>query len=101
MCHEKNCSTEITQFFFKTVLSLLFLTLLFFLVISKLMSERKATVITHEDAVQNTLAFVGNDDMEDELDLLFENQSDDHEFEIQENNVEENLIDHEEEVPEQ
>ena len=39
--------------------------------------------------------------MEDELHLLFENQSDDDEFEIEENNVEENLLDNEEEVPEQ
>ena len=57
------------------------------------MSKRKAPVITYEDAVQNILAFVENDDMKDELDPLFENQSDDYEFEIEENNVEKNLID--------
>ena len=39
--------------------------------------------------------------MEDKLGLLFENQSDDHEFEIQENDVEENLVDDEEEELEQ
>ena len=39
--------------------------------------------------------------MKDELDPLFENQSDDDEFEIEENDVEENLIDDEEEVLEQ
>ena len=58
------------------------------------MSKRKAPVITYEDAVQNILAFVENDDMEDELDPLFENQSDDGEFKIEENDAEENLIDH-------
>ena len=57
------------------------------------MSKQKAPVITYEDAVQNILAFVENDDMKDELDPLFENQSDDYEFEIEENNVEKNLID--------
>ena len=60
------------------------------------MSKRKAPVITYEDAVQNILAFVENDDMKDELDPLFENQSDDYEFEIEENNVEKNLIDDQE-----
>ena len=65
------------------------------------MSKRKAPVITYEDAVQNILAFVENDDMEDELDPLFENQSDDGEFKIEENDAEENLIDDGEEVPEQ
>ena len=64
------------------------------------MSKRKSSVIIYEDAVQNILAFVENDDTEDELDPLFENQSDDDEFEIEENDVE-NLIDDEEEVPEQ
>ena len=64
------------------------------------MSKRKSSVIIYEDAVQNILAFVENDDTEDELDPLFENQSDDDEFEIEENAVE-NLIDDEEEVPEQ
>ena len=66
------------------------------------MSKRKAPVITHEDAVQNLLAFVENDDMddmEDELDPLFENQRDDDE--IEENDVEENLIKDEEQVIEQ
>ena len=63
------------------------------------MSKRKAPVITHEDAVQNTLSFVENDDTEDELDPLFENQSDDDE--IEENDVEENLIKDEEQVTEQ
>ena len=62
------------------MLSLLFLALTFFLVISKKMSKRKAPVITYEDAIQNILAFVENDDMEDELDSLFENQSEDDEF---------------------
>ena len=71
-----------------------------FLVTSKIMSKRKSSVIIYEDAVQNILAFVENDDTEDELDPLFENQSDDDEFEIEENDVE-NLIDDEEEVPEQ
>ena len=65
------------------------------------MSKQKAPVITYEDAVQNILAFVENDDMEDELDPLFENQSDDGEFKIEENDAEENLIDDGEEVPEQ
>ena len=60
------------------------------------MSKRKAPVITYEDTVQNILAFVENDDMKDELDPLFENQSDDYEFEIEENNVEKNLIDDQE-----
>ena len=60
------------------------------------MSKQKAPVITYEDAVQNILAFVENDDMKDELDPLFENQSDDYEFEIEENNVEKNLIDDQE-----
>ena len=60
------------------------------------MSKRKAPVITYADAVQNILAFVENDDMKDELDPLFENQSDDYEFEIEENNVEKNLIDDQE-----
>ena len=60
------------------------------------MSKRKAPVITYEDAVQNILAFVENDDMKHELDPLFENQSDDYEFEIEENNVEKNLIDDQE-----
>ena len=63
------------------------------------MSKRKSSVIIYEDAVQNILAFVENDDTEDELDTLFKNQSDDDEFEIEENDVE-NLIDDEEEVPE-
>ena len=63
------------------------------------MSKRKSSVIIYENAVQNILAFVENDDTEDELDPLFENQSDDDEFEIEENDVE-NLIDDEEEVPE-
>ena len=79
----------------------MFLALLFFLEISKIMSKRKAPVITYEDAVQNILAFVENDDMEDELDPLFENQSDDGEFKIEENDAEENLTDDGEEVPEQ
>ena len=57
------------------------------------MSKRKAPVITYEDVVQNILAFIENDDIKDELDPLFENQSDDDEFEIEENDVEENLID--------
>ena len=67
------------------------------------MSKRKAPVITYEDVVQNILAFIENDDIKDELDPLFENQSDDDEFEIEENDTEENLIDDEEEVevPEQ
>ena len=60
------------------------------------MSKQKAPVITYEDAVQNILAFVENDDMKDELDPLFENQSDDYEFEIEENSVEKNLIDDQE-----
>ena len=60
------------------------------------MSKQKAPVITYEDAVQNILAFVENDDIKDELDPLFENQSDDYEFEIEENNVEKNLIDDQE-----
>ena len=64
------------------------------------MSKRKSSVIIYEDAVQNILAFVENDDTEDELDTLFKNQSDDDEFEIEENDVE-NLIDDEEEVAEQ
>ena len=64
------------------------------------MSKRKSSVIIYEDVVQNILSFVENDDTEDELDPLFENQSDDDEFEIEENDVE-NLIDDEEEVPEQ
>ena len=64
------------------------------------MSKRKSSVIIYEDAVQNILSFVENDDTEDELDPLFENQSGDDEFEIEENDVE-NLIDDEEEVPEQ
>ena len=63
------------------------------------MSKRKTPGITYEDATQNILAFVENDDMEDELDPRFENQSDDDEFEIEENDVEENLKDNEEEVP--
>ena len=78
----------------------MFLTLLLFLVTSKIMSKRKSSVIIYEDAVQNILAFVENDDTEDELDTLFKNQSDDDEFEIEENDVE-NLIDDEEEVAEQ
>ena len=89
----KNCSTKKTQFFFEIVLSLLFLALLFFLVITKVMSKRKAPVITYKDVVQNILTFIENDDMKDEFDPLFENQSDDDEFEIEENDVEENLID--------
>ena len=52
---------------------MLFLALLFFLVISKIMSKRKAPVFTYEDAIQNIVVFVNNDDMEDELDPLFEN----------------------------
>ena len=64
------------------------------------MSKRKSSVIIYEDAVQNILAFVENDDTEDELDTLFKNQSDDDEFEIEENDVE-NLIDDEKEVAEQ
>ena len=44
------------------------------------MSKRKAPVITYEDAIQNILAFIENDDMEDKLDPLFENQSEDDEF---------------------
>ena len=52
------------------------------------MSKRKAPVITYEDTVQNILAFVEHDDMEDELHPLFENQCDDDEFEIEENDVE-------------
>ena len=63
------------------------------------MSKQKTPGITYEDAIQNILAFVENDDMEDELDPRFESQSDDDEFEIEENDVEENLIDNEEEVP--
>ena len=47
------------------MLLLLFLALLFILVISKIMSKRKATVITYEDAIQNIVVFVKNDDMED------------------------------------
>ena len=78
----------------------MFLTLLLFLVTSKIMSKRKSSVIIYEDAVQNILAFVENDDTEDELDTLFKNQSDDDEFEIEENDVE-NLIDDEKEVAEQ
>ena len=62
------------------------------------MSKRKAPVVTYEDAVQNILTFVENDGMEDELDPLFENKSDDDELEIEENDIEENLIDDEEEV---
>ena len=62
------------------------------------MSKRKAPVVTYEDAVQNILTFVENDGMEDELDPLFENKSDDDKLEIEENDVEENLIDDEEEV---
>ena len=64
------------------------------------MSKRKSSVIIYEDAVQNILSFVENDDTEEELDPLFENQSDDDEFEIEENDVQ-NLIDDEEEVSEQ
>ena len=64
------------------------------------MSKRKSSFIIYEDTVQNILSFVENDDTEDELDPLLENQSGDDEFEIEENNVE-NLIDDEEEVPEQ
>ena len=79
---------------------MLFLTLLLFLVTSKIMSKRKSSFIIYEDTVQNILSFVENDDTEDELDPLLENQSGDDEFEIEENNVE-NLIDDEEEVPEQ
>ena len=97
----KNCSTKKTQFFFEIVLSLLFLALLFFLVITKVMSKRKAPVITYKDVVQNILTFIENDDMKDELDLLLENQRDDDEFEIEENDAQENLIDDGEEVPEQ
>ena len=70
---QKKCSTKITQFFFKIVLSLLFLALLFFLIISKIKSKRKAPIITYKDSVQNTLAFVVNNDMEYELDPFFEN----------------------------
>ena len=47
------------------MLLLLFLALLFILVISKIMPKRKAPVITYEDAIQNMVAFVKNDDMED------------------------------------
>ena len=47
------------------MLPLLFLALLFILVISKIMSKRKAPVITYEDAIQNIVVFVKNDDMED------------------------------------
>ena len=65
------------------------------------MSKQKAPVIIYEGAVQSILAFVEKNSIEDELDFLFENQSDDDEFEIEENDVEENLIDVEEEVPEQ
>ena len=57
------------------------------------MSKRKAPVITYEDAVQNILDFVENDDMENELHPLFEYQSGDDEFEIEENDVEENMTD--------
>ena len=64
------------------------------------MSKRKSSVIIYEDAVQNILSFVENDDTEEELDPLFENQSDDDELEIEENDVQ-NLIDDEEEVSEQ
>ena len=65
------------------------------------MSKRKAPVITHKDVVQNILTFIENDGMKDELDPLLENQRDDDEFEIEENNAQENLIDDGEEVPEQ
>ena len=65
------------------------------------MSKRKAPVITYKDVVQNILTFIENDDMKDELDLLLENQRDDDEFEIEENDAQENLIDDGEEVPEQ
>ena len=79
----------------------MFLALLFILVITKVMSKRKAPVITHKDVVQNILTFIENDGMKDELDPLLENQRDDDEFEIEENNAQENLIDDGEEVPEQ
>ena len=52
---------------------MLFLALLFFLITSKIMSKRKAPVITYKDIVQNILTFVENNDMEYELDPLFEN----------------------------
>ena len=65
------------------------------------MSKRKAPVITHKDVVQNILTFIENDGMKDELDPLLENQRDDDEFEIEENDAQENLIDDGEEVPEQ
>ena len=55
------------------MISLLFHALLFFLIISKIISKRKAPVITYKDSVQNTLAFVENNDMKYELDPLFEN----------------------------
>ena len=64
-CRSKPLHCKITQFLFKTVLSLLFLVLLFFLAASKIMSTQKASGITYEDAVQNILALVENDDMED------------------------------------
>ena len=41
------------------------------------MLTRKAPVITYKDSLQNILAFVENDEMEDESDPLFENQSGD------------------------
>ena len=53
--HKRSCSTNIAKFLFKIVLTFLFLALLFFLVISKIMSKRKAPVITYENAVQNIL----------------------------------------------
>ena len=65
VCDIKKLFTEDNTIFLKNVLSLLFLALLFFPVISKIMSKRKAPVITYEDAVQNILAFVENDEMED------------------------------------
>ena len=70
---KKNCSTKITQFCFKVVLSLLILAFLFFLVNFRIMSKRKTPGIIYEDAIQNILAFVKNDDIEDELDPRFEN----------------------------
>ena len=55
------------------MLSLLILAFLFFLVNFRIMSKRKTPGIIYEDAIQNILAFVKNDDIEDELDPRFEN----------------------------
>ena len=73
VCDIKKMFIKDNTIFFKIVLSMLFLALLFFLITSKIMSKRKAPVITYKDIVQNILTFVENNDMEYELDPLFEN----------------------------